>query len=247
MRAFDQDDVVMNTVSLTRSAGLADTSSPGSLSSQFRRKRDVALRNLIGEISAAGGGRISILDLGGSVEYWRRVGFDFLRDSGAKIVVLNVEATELKTDGADPDLFEAVVGDACDLPHIADNAFDLAHSNSVIEHVGNWSRMKRFGAEVRRVGRDYYVQTPYFWSPVEPHFYRAPMIHWLPRPIQARIMATFPVTQSGKASSLDDAFRILDGTQLIDRRQMQIVFPDAAITRERVFGLTKSLIATRRG
>jgi len=246
MRVLGQDDVVMNTVSRARPAGLADTSSPESLSSQFRRRRDIGLRRLISEISAANGGRIGILDLGGSVEYWRRVGFDFLAEVGARIVVLNVEATELKSDSADPDLFEAVVGDACHLPHIAEGEFDLVHSNSVIEHVGNWSRMKAFGAEVRRIGRSYYVQTPNFWSPIEPHFYRAPMIHWLPRPLQASVMAHFAVTQSGKASSLDDAFRILDGTQLIDRRQMQIIFPDAVHSRERVFGLTKSLIATRR-
>jgi hypothetical protein len=226
-------------------AGLADTGSPNSLSTRFRQKRDVRLRGLISEISARKGG-IRILDVGGSVEYWRRVGLDFLRDNKAHVTVLNVTATELKAEGADASLFTAIVGDACDLSDIADGAFDLTHSNSVIEHVGDWTRMKQFGAEARRVGRSYYVQTPYYWFPVEPHYYRAPLIHWLPRPLRARILMWFPVTHSGRVKSLDAAFGVLANTQLIDRRQLQIVFPDGKIERERLLGLTKSLIAIRR-
>lgn len=224
---------------------MADTARPDSLSTKFRQKRDVRLRELISDLAKDRTG-LRILDLGGSVEYWRRLGFEFLHSLGVRVVVLNVVETELKLQGEVPDLFSAVVGDACNLAEIKDGEFDLVHSNSVIEHVGNWSRMKQFGAEVRRTGRSYYVQTPYFWCPVEPHFYRAPMIHWLPRPLQARVLASFSVTQTGRARSLDAAFDILDGTQLLDRRQMQMAFPDAQITSERIFGMTKSMIAIRR-
>lgn len=224
---------------------LADTADPRSLSTRFRQKRDRRLRELI-TLVAAGRPGIRILDVGGSVEYWRRVGLDFLREVNAEIVVMNVTAFELKAQGADAKLFQMVVGDACDLSAYPDGAFDLVHSNSVIEHVGNWARMKQFAAETRRVGRNYYVQTPYYWFPVEPHFYRAPMIHWMPRPLAARILTTFPVTYSGRTRSLDAAFGVLDGTQLIDRRQFSMLFPDAEIFAERLAGLTKSNIAIRR-
>jgi hypothetical protein len=224
---------------------LADTADPNSLSTKFRQKRDIRLRNLISDIAAASG-RVRILDVGGSVEYWRRVGLDFLRQHGADVTVLNVTTTELKAEGADAKLFTAIVGDACDLSGTPDGGFDLVHSNSVIEHVGDWNRMKQFAAETRRVGRNYYVQTPYFWFPVEPHYYRAPMIHWLPRPLRARLLVQFPITYSGRVKSLDAAFGVLDNTQLIDRRQMEILFPDGNIERERLAGLTKSLIAIRR-
>lgn len=235
---------MMSTTEKAERSGLADTSSSSSLSTKFRERRDVRLRNLISHTASQVDG-LRILDLGGSVEYWRRVGLEFLREHRVRIVVLNVVETELKAEGADASLFSAVVGDACELPHIKDGEFDLVHSNSVIEHVGNWTRMKRFGAEVRRIGRGYYVQTPYFWCPIEPHFYRAPIIHWLPRPMQASVLARFPVTHTGRASSIDAAFGILDGTQLLDARQFRIVFPDATVVREKVFGLTKSLIAIR--
>jgi hypothetical protein len=224
---------------------LADTADPRSLSTRFRQRRDVRLRNLIKGIAPRSGG-LRILDLGGSVEYWRRVGLDFLRENRATVAVMNVTTFELKADGADASLFEAMVGDACDLSQFSDGAFDLVHSNSVIEHVGNWARMKQFAAETRRVGRNYYVQTPYYWFPIEPHYYRAPMIHWMPRPLAARVLTAFPVTYSGKAKSLDAAFGVLDATQLIDRRQFKILFPDAEILAERLAGLTKSLIAIRR-
>jgi hypothetical protein len=33
--------------------------------------------------------------------------------------------------------------------------------------------------ETVQVGRSYYLQTPNFWFPLEPH-YGVPFIHWLP-------------------------------------------------------------------
>ena len=167
-----------------------------SLSSRFRMKRDVRLRALIAAI-AAQRGAIEILDLGGSVTYWKRVGLDFLRGQGARVTVLNHVAAELRATGQDDPIFQTAVGDACDLSGLADQSFDLVHSNSVIEHVGNWARMKAFAAETRRVGRNYYMQTPYFWFPIDPHYHRSPLIHWLPRPWQALLLNTLPLDSHG--------------------------------------------------
>src|SRR3546814_10323990 len=66
-------------------------------------------------------------------------------------------------------------------------SFDIAHSNSVIEHVITWDNMKNFARETRRVAAWHYVQTPYFWFPVDPHFYKLPFYHWLPRPLRAKL------------------------------------------------------------
>ena len=224
---------------------LADTGRNDSLSSRFRARRDVRLRALISDI-AARNGQVRILDLGGSVEYWRRVGLDFLREQRAHVTVLNYVAAELKADDCDETLFATAVGDACDLAAFGDGSFDLTHSNSVIEHVGDWKRMKQFASEARRVGRAYYIQTPYFWFPVDPHYYRFPFIHWLPRPLQATLLNRLPLAHVGRIDTIDSAFEVLDGTQLIDARQFRAAFPDAELLRERVLGLTKSLIAVRR-
>jgi SAM-dependent methyltransferase len=63
------------------------------------------------------------------------------------------------------------------LPFASDE-FDLVYCSSVIEHVPP-SRRAAFAAELRRVGRGWFVQTPAFSFPFEPHSL-LPGAHWLP-------------------------------------------------------------------
>jgi Methyltransferase domain len=65
-----------------------------------------------------------------------------------------------------------------------DNEFDLAYSNSVIEHIPV-ERRAAFARELRRVARGWYVQTPAFEFPIEPHAL-LPMAHWLPPTLRRR-------------------------------------------------------------
>jgi SAM-dependent methyltransferase len=60
----------------------------------------------------------------------------------------------------------------------ADKEFDLVYCSSVIEHVPP-ARRAAFAAEIRRVGRGWFVQTPAFSFPIEPHSL-LPAAHWLP-------------------------------------------------------------------
>jgi hypothetical protein len=223
---------------------LADPRDANSLSNRFRRKRDIRLRAVIDAIHASRG-QVRILDMGGTLEYWSRVGLDYLRSRKAFITVVNLEASELDPSLAQPDLFTAAVGDACHLTAVGDGEYDLAHSNSVIEHVLTWGNMKSFAAETRRVAPFYYVQTPNFWFPIDPHFYKFPLYHWFPRPVRARILNTFPIAHVGRIEGVDNAFRVVDDARLLDDRQFRYLFPDAAISYERVAGLAKSLIAIR--
>ena len=61
-----------------------------------------------------------------------------------------------------------VQGDACALP-FGDGAFDVVHSNAVIEHVGGRERQEAFVREALRVGRRVFLTTPNRWFPVEVH------------------------------------------------------------------------------
>jgi SAM-dependent methyltransferase len=70
-----------------------------------------------------------------------------------------------------------------DLP-FAENEFDLVYCSSVIEHVAP-ERRQRFAGELRRVGRGWFVQTPAFSFPLEPHAL-LPAAHWLPVPLRKR-------------------------------------------------------------
>jgi hypothetical protein len=76
-------------------------------------------------------------------------------------------------------------GDACDLP-FPDDSFDYVFSNAVIEHVGGPVRARQMLSESRRVARrGAFHTTPDRWFPVETHT-QLPLLHWLPRPMQAR-------------------------------------------------------------
>lgn len=71
-----------------------------------------------------------------------------------------------------------VQADASERLPFADGEFDLAYSSSVIEHVPP-ERRRAFAAELRRVARGLYVQTPAYSFPLEPHAL-LPFAHWLP-------------------------------------------------------------------
>jgi SAM-dependent methyltransferase len=60
----------------------------------------------------------------------------------------------------------------------ADGEFDLVYCSSVIEHVPPLRRAP-FAAEIRRVGRGWFVQTPALSFPIEPHSL-LPGAQWLP-------------------------------------------------------------------
>jgi hypothetical protein len=208
-------------------------------SAYFRQRRFVHIESIIRRIHREKG-TCSIIDVGGREEYWSPI-LATLADCGAKVTIVNLE----KTQPVSGQHFEFVYGDVRDLSMHTRGQFDFAHSNSLIEHVGRWPDMKRCADEIRRVGESYYVQTPYFWFPLEPHF-RVPLFHWLPEQIRAKIIMYFKVGYFNRAQSMDHAMRDVQSACLLDRSQMRALFPDADVSFERVAGLPKSLMAIRR-
>lgn len=205
--------------------------------SQFREERFRTYVRPIIDALVSGRGSCRILDLGGDADYWQ---FD-LPASGVEIWLLNIEA---KPPSPDP-RFHVVQGDARDVHGYGDLSFDFVHSNSLIEHVGRWADMKRVAAEIRRLAPAYYVQTPNFWFPLDPHS-NAPMMHWLPQPLQRRMVSSKARGFYDKAASLDQAMQIVEGTTMLDRAQLADLFPDGEILTENVLFLPKSLIALRK-
>lgn len=126
-----------------------------------------------------------------------------------------------------------------------DGAFDIAYSNSVIEHVGDARDREAFAAEIRRVAPRYYVQTPNRWFIVEPHLLAAG-IHYLPRRILRRLVRWCSVWGWVERPTQQRIDEVLASIHLLDRRELRALFPDAEIREERWLGMTKSLIAVRR-
>lgn len=81
-------------------------------------------------------------------------------------------------------MVRCVTASGTELP-FEDDAFDLAFSNAVVEHVGGRDQQRRFVAELCRVAPRVFVSTPNRWFPFETHTL-LPFIHWLPRPVADR-------------------------------------------------------------
>ena len=143
--------------------------------------------------------------------------------------------------------FTCVFGDGRHLP-FANQSFDIVFSNSVIEHVGDGESQRQFAVEIARVGRAYWVQTPNRGFPVEPHM-MTPFLHYLPGAWQNWIARRFTVWALIERPSADRWKFYIDHylreIRLLDAGEMQRLFPDAEIVRERLGGVTKALIAVK--
>ena len=228
-------------ITTTQAPWLTDYANPRSFGSRFRARRIAPMVKLI-EKTYQEYGHANLLDIGGRKIYWNILPPGTLKQNKVKITVLNLPS-DLK--GEDDEIFEHKSGNACDLPEYQDNAFHIIHSNSVIEHVGGWPQMKAFAKEVRRLAPRLFVQTPYYWFPVEPH-YITPFFHWMPKPFQVQLLRRFKLGNRGRARNLDDALtRLEDIPRMLDQKTFRLLFPDCHIAKERFCLLTKSLIALR--
>jgi hypothetical protein len=180
-----------------------------------------------------------VLDIGGTADFWD------LSPIRPRLVLLNTPRAKAELVGA----AEWVAGDGRCLP-FRDQSFDLVFSNSVIEHVGDRASQERFAQEVARVGRAYWVQTPYRWFPVEQHL-MTPFIHWLPKAWQRVLVPRFNLWSALSHVTPDRrnfyVEHYLNDVRLLSVGEMQDMFPGARLLRERFFGITKSLTVHRPG
>jgi SAM-dependent methyltransferase len=148
---------------------------------------------------------------------------------------LGLRALEPRLDITGVDLLERpdypgpfVRADATERLPFADEQFDLVYSSSVIEHVAPAKRAA-FAAELRRVARGFYVQTPAFSFPIEPHAL-LPFAHWLPSALRR------PYWRLGAAGEWEDI-------SLLRRAELEALFGPALA--ERAGPLVKSWVCVR--
>ncbi|MBS2007171.1 MAG: methyltransferase domain-containing protein [Cyanobacteria bacterium SZAS TMP-1] len=123
--------------------------------------------------------------------------------------------------------------DAQELP-FADNAFDVAVSWAVIEHVGSREKQRSFLAEISRVSKAIFITTPNRWYPVEFHTV-LPLLHWLPPETFRSIL-----TKIGK-----DYFAQEENLNLLDEKEFFSLLPSNMRPRAvhaRLFGPVSNLV-----
>lgn len=198
----------------------------------FRRRR---MRRFIRTFNVRETTRI--LDVGGTPLNWEMLAVR------PRVTLLNIPAARVDWPG-----FDCVIADGRALP-LADRSFDIVFSNSVIEHVGQPASQVQFANELRRVGCQYWVQTPNRRFPVEPHLL-TPFLHFLPHRWQCAIARKWTVWRFVAVPSRPrrDAYieHFLDDIRLLDSAGLRRLFPDGTIRNERFLGWTKSLVAHSR-
>lgn len=213
---------------------LADNRRPDSLASQMRRRRLAWFNELLAPLPEP----VRVLDVGGTAAFWQQN-----RDALSRrchLTLLNLDLADL---GGLPDA-EAVAGDARRMPQFADGSFDVAFSNSVIEHVGTLYDQMAMAAEVRRVARGCFVQTPNRWFPLEPH-YLMPLWQFWPLWLRAWLQRRRTIGWMPRQPDPLRARAEVEQVRLLSGREMRGLFPDAELLAERLGPLVKSWVARR--
>ncbi len=215
--------------SLIRS--LADNSDSRSLATRMRRRRFELFLSLLRTLK----GRVEILDIGGTQQFWDLMLGDDPAD--IRVTLLNIEHQQVSSSR-----FVSAAGDARSLPQFPKLSFDVVFSNSVIEHVGGYNEQSRMASEIQRIGKRYFVQTPNKRFPLEPHFL-FPWFQYLPVAARAWLVHRFDVGWYKRIPEPAAARAEVESIQLLTRRRFSALFPGARIHEEKIAGLTKSFVA----
>ena len=213
---------------------IANSSVQDSLASEMRRRRFEIFRAHFDRLPKP----VSILDVGGTMRFWQVMGL--LPGDGLSITLLNVAPVPESRDG-----FISVEGDARSMPEFGDAQFDIVFSNSVIEHVGSFAQQGRMASEIQRIGRSYFVQTPNRYFPMEPHAL-FPGFQFLPLGLRVWMVRRFSMGWIGRIPDYEKAYARVASIELLSRRRLKRLFPNAEIRDERFAGLTKSFMVLGR-
>ncbi len=212
---------------------IMDVSNPNSFISKLRLKRMIIFNELIADIPTP----VKILDIGGTINFWEKIGFAGSEDYA--ITVLNVSHTKSNY----PNII-TVVGDARDLSIYSLNQFDVAFSNSVIEHVGDYDDKFQMAQEVQRIAKKYFVQTPNYYFPFEPHFL-FPCFQFFPLWLKALLIRNFNLGHRPRCRDKVKAIESVNSVQLLRKKEVQALFPNGKVYVEKLFMMPYSIIGIK--
>lgn len=175
-----------------------------------------------------------VLDLGGTTSFWTVLG---LRPGSVTIVNL------YRDKGPYEPWMEIVQADAC-AGHFG--KYDLVFSNSLIEHIGGHVRRQQFANVVRESASSWWIQTPYRYFPIEPHWI-FPCFQFLPFRIRVMISQHWNTPHERVRKDAEEAAEAVASIELISATEMRTYFPTSEIWFERIAGIPKSLVAIKTG
>ncbi len=181
--------------------------------------------------------QMSVLDLGGTVSSWTSTTV-----RPRQVTIVNLATSQ----PGSPHWMSVVKGDACALPSdVRGQHFDLVFSNSVLEHVGGFSRRSEFAASVSAMGDRHWIQTPNRYFPIEPHWL-FPGFQFLPARARAAIYQRWPLAHT-PPSDRASALRVVLETELVGKTELGLLFPASSLVPEHIGPFVKSWIAVLGG
>lgn len=205
-----------------------DYSNPNYLGSRFRKKRFQFFEQKLALLKKP----VSIVDIGGTIRFWVDEQY---HKKDVSITVVN-----LRKEDSPYTNITAIAGDACNLSMFADHTFDIAFSNSLIEHLYTQANQLKMASEAMRIARYHFVQTPNRYFPIEPHF-KFPLFQFLPSSVKI-LLQTKTKLINGTRYDRAYAEEIVREIRLLSRREMEAYFPESDVYVERFLGFSKSFI-----
>jgi hypothetical protein len=89
--------------------------------------------------------------------------------------------------------------------------------------VGNWEHKVSFSKELQRVAERYYLQTPNYWFPIEPHF-MMPFFHWLPKVLRIKLLLHFNLGNYRKAGAYHEARINIERCDLLTKKELRYLY-----------------------
>ena len=199
---------------------------------QFRLSRARKIKRIFPDID-----KRSIVDIGGSLHYWRHVKPEI---EPKQVTIYNI-ALDNQFDAANaggaPENIQASLYDGKHIP-ASDKQIDVLICNSVIEHVPPAERMS-LAHEIMRAAKNYVIQTPAKVFPLEPHFVM-PFLHWLPRRIGRTVVKYSPFGLMHRDPSLTQTF--FDEVNILSASEFRKLFPEGEFVVERFMFIPKSYL-----
>lgn len=210
----------------------ANQNNPDSVSDSSRKKRLSFFKEFCEPIKKP----VNILDVGGSDYHWRNS--EFANNNEYHITLLNTENQNV----TDLSNFTYVNKDAGDLSAFKDDEFDVVYSNSLIEHFNTFEKQKKLAKEIIRIGKHYFVQTPNYYFPMEPHFLY-PFFQMYSTEKKTKLIMNKDLGWYEKQTDFGKAKELADSIRLLKLEELKKLFPDSDIYFEKYYTLNKSFIA----
>jgi hypothetical protein len=189
---------------------------------------------------------LRIIDIGGTAAFWMNWwGMTEADDTHITLVNDHVQDSN-DSDVPDVPFLESWRIDALRLSKADLAQFDVAFSNSCIEHLVSWDDQVRLARWIAESGKAYFVQVPNKYAPIDPHYPRpyVPFFACYPKPVQRRLL-TISALGSGGRQTMASAAEVLKYYNPLGFNDMRRLFPDAEISVEKPFGVPMSILAQR--